>query len=638
MQGREPRACGSWPSPISAEAVVRQGNRLFQPQLADGQLYWLETRPGEDGRTVLVRQGADGTPEDVVPQPFSIRSRVHEYGGGAYRVAGDYVFFVDNNDQAVYLIVKGLPPRRLTMETHHRHADLHWDDTRQRIVCVCEDHSGDGEPVNMLVAIEPNGRKTVLTRGRDFYSSPRVSPDGRRIAWLAWSHPQLPWDGTELWLGPVEDDGSVGTPRQISGGSDESIFQPDWGPDGRLYFVSDRSNWWNIYAWDRDITLRLTDLEAEAGMPQWVFGQSVYGFPQPDIVAFAATQHGSWQVYRVMLPGSKPQPLESGLNAIEHLVAGDGRIVILGGNPHIAPSLVELDDAGARFLVRTSNGDIDDDYISEPRPVEFPTGQQAVAYGMFYPPANPKFCPLNDESPPLIIRCHGGPTGATSTSLDLRNQFWTSRGFAVLDLNYRGSTGYGREYRQSLYGHWGEADVEDAVAGARYLAGEGLIDGKRLLISGGSAGGYTVLCALTFTDAFVAGASYFGIADLERMFQTTHKFESRYDHWLIGPYPEAKDLYKARSPLFHVDQISSPVIFFQGAKDKVVPPDQSQLMVEALKKNGIPVAYLEFENEAHGFREASAIRRSLLAEYEFYCRILGLPGTSGTDLEIFNLD
>ncbi len=637
MQGRESMACGSWPSPISAETVVRQSNRLFQPQLADGQLYWLETRPGEDGRTVLVRQAADGTTEDVVPPPFSVRSRVHEYGGGAYRVAGDYVFFVDNNDQAVYLIVKGLPPRRLTMETHHRHADLHWDATRHRIVCVCEDHSGDGEPVNMLVAIEPNGRKTVLTRGRDFYSSPRVSNDGRRIAWLAWSHPQLPWDGTELWLGPVEDDGSVGTPRQISGGVNESIFQPDWGPDGRLYFVSDRSNWWNVYAWDRDITLRLSDLKAEAGMPQWVFGQSLYGFPQPDIVAFAATQNGTWQVYRVMLPGSKPQPLETGMDAVEHLVAGDGRIVILAGNPHIAPSLVELDDAGPRFLVRASNGEIEDAYISEPGPVKFPTGQDAVAYGLFYPPANPCYCALDGESPPLIIRCHGGPTGATNTSLDLRNQFWTSRGFAVLDLNYRGSTGYGREYRQSLYGHWGEADVEDAVAGARYLASQGLVDGERLLISGGSAGGFTVLCALTFTDAFIAGASYFGIADLERMFKTTHKFESRYDHWLIGPYPEAKDLYRARSPLFHADQISSPVIFFQGAKDKVVPADQSQLMVDELKKNGVPVAYLEFENEAHGFREASAIRSSLLAEYEFYCRILGLPSTEDTGLTIHNL-
>lgn len=636
---RERKACGSWPSPITADAVVRQGIRLFQPQFGAGRLYWLETRPDEDGRTALVRQGDNGEKEDVLARPFSVRSRVHEYGGGAYRVAEDYIFFVENSDQAVYAMTEGDVPRRLTNESTHRHADLHWDASFRRIVCVCEDHSGEGEPVNMLVAIEPNGRKTVLTRGRDFYSSPRVSADGRRIAWLAWSHPQLPWDGTELWLAPVEDDGSIGTPRQIAGGTEESIMQPEWGPDGRLYFVSDRSNWWNLYAWDRNITVRLTDLQAETGQPQWVFGQSLYGFPDRERVAFAATRDGRWDAFCGELPGCRPQPLAAGLDAIDHLVAADGRIVIVASNSHIAPSLVELTPEGdAKFLVKTGNGDVDDAYISDPAPARFPTGDDAEAYGLFYPPLNPQFEPLEGERPPLIIRCHGGPTGATSTALDMRTQFWTSRGFAVLDLNYRGSTGYGREYRRSLYGRWGEADVEDAVAGARYLAGKGLIDGERLLISGGSAGGYTVLCALTFTDAFRAGASYFGIADLERMFETTHKFESRYDHWLIGPYPEARELYRERSPLHHADRISSPVIFFQGAKDKVVPPDQSQLMVRALQDNGVPVAYMEFADEAHGFREAGAIRRSLLAEYYFYCRILGLPLPEGEEVQIDNLD
>jgi len=638
-QGGARQACGSWPSPITADAVVRQGIRLFQPQFSGSDLYWLETRPDEDGRTALVRQTADGTREDVLAQPFSVRSRVHEYGGGAYRVAEDYIFFVENSDQGVYAIADDGVPRRLTNEATHRHADLHWDATHRRIVCVCEDHSGDAEPVNMLVAIEPNGRKTVLTRGRDFYSSPRVSADGRRIVWLSWSHPQLPWDGTELWLAPVEDDGSIGTPRQISGGANESIFQPEWGPDGRLYFVSDRSNWWNLYAWDRNITLRLTDFEAEIGLPQWVFGQSVYGFPEPGLVAFAATRDGRWDAFCTELPSGRPQPLATGLDAIDHLVASDGRIIMVASNPHIAPSLVELTTDGTpNFLVLTSNGDLDKACISEPIPVRFPTGGDAEAYGLFYAPVNPQFAPLSGELPPLIIRCHGGPTGATSTALDMRTQFFTSRGFGVLDLNYRGSTGYGRKYRQSLYGHWGEADVEDAVAGARYLADQGLIDFDRLLISGGSAGGYTVLCALTYTDAFRAGASYFGIADLERMFETTHKFESRYDHWLIGPYPEAKAIYQQRSPLHHADRITSPVIFFQGAKDKVVPPDQSQLMVSALRNNGVPVAYLEFADEAHGFREAGAIRRSLLAEYYFYCRILDLPLPEGVELDIANLN
>jgi len=638
MQGLEPRPCGSWPSPITADAVVRQGVRLFQPQFSGTDLYWLETRPDEDGRTALVRQTADGAREDVLAQPFSVRSRVHEYGGGAYRVAEDYIFFVENSDQDVYAIADDGVPRRLTNEVTHRHADLHWDATHRRIVCVCEDHSGEAEPVNMLVAIEPNGRKTVLTRGRDFYSSPRVSADGRRIVWLSWSHPQLPWDGTELWQAPVEDDGSIGTPRQIAGGAGESLFQPEWGPDGRLYFISDRSNWWNLYAWDRNITLRLTDFEAEIGLPQWVFGQSLYGFPEPGLVAFAATRDGRWDAFCTELPCSRPQPLATGLDAIDHLVASDGRIIVVASNPHIAPSLVELNTDGTpEFLLLTCNGDVDKACISEPASVRFPTGGDAEAYGLFYAPVNPQYGPLAGELPPLIIRCHGGPTGATSTALDMRTQFFTSRGFGVLDLNYRGSTGYGRKYRQSLYGHWGEADVEDAVAGARYLADQGLIDFDRLLISGGSAGGYTVLCALTYTDAFRAGASYFGIADLERMFETTHKFESRYDHWLIGPYPEAKELYRQRSPLHHANRITSPVIFFQGAKDKVVPPDQSQLMVSALKSNGVPVAYLEFADEAHGFREASAIRRSLLAEYYFYCRILDLPLPEGVEIDIANL-
>jgi dipeptidyl aminopeptidase/acylaminoacyl peptidase len=572
-----------------------------------------------------------------VPEPFSVRSRVHEYGGGAYRVSGERVLFVENSDQQIYAIHAGSEPRQITGVAQRRHADLQWDAAHERLVCVCEDHAADGEPQNYLAAISATGDATTLARGRDFYSAPRVAPDGRHLAWLAWDHPNLPWDGSELLVARLGAGGLPESPIRIAGGDDEAICQPEWGPDGRLYFISDRDNWWNLYAWDGVSIRRITSLDAELGLPLWVFGQSTYGFPQRDEIVFTATRLGAWRVYRCDLQGRRLESLDLGLDAVEHLVAGGGRVVVLAGDAVTAPGILELTAEGPSLLTPAADGAAYRACLSQPQPVSFPSGEGATAHGLFYPATNPRFAPEGDELPPLVIKCHGGPTSATSTARDLRLQFWTSRGFSVLDVNYRGSTGYGRAYRRSLYGRWGVADVEDCIAGAEFLAARGLIDRQRLLISGGSAGGYTVLCALTFTDAFRAGASYYGIGDLQSMFATTHKFESCYDHWLMGPYPESRAVYEQRSPLKHADRINCPIIFFQGARDRVVPPEQSQAMVAALTANGVPVAYLEFPEESHGFRDAAAIRRSLEAEHYFYCRILGLPLPAVTPVEIVNL-
>jgi dipeptidyl aminopeptidase/acylaminoacyl peptidase len=620
---------GTWDSPISAAAIVARGVRLFQPQLDGGRAYWLETRPQEEGRTVLVGETADGGTVDLSPQNYSVRSRVHEYGGGAYRVRGDDIWFVENADQAIYHLRAGRAPRRLTADSEHRHADLERDERRGRLLCVCEDHGGDGEPTNFIAAVDDLGSKTVLVEGRDFYSSPRISRAGDRLAWISWCHPNLPWDGTELWLAELDPDGAVVAPRCVAGGPDESVCQPAWGPDGRLYFVSDRSDWWNLYVYDNGAVRPVASLAAETAWPQWVFGQSAYAFDDAGGAHFAATANGHWQLFSARLDGGDPAPVPCPWNHIEHLVGDAERLLLIAGGPDQAASLVELRDGRPRTLVASSETTVPAGCLSRPESVSFRTGGGEEAHGLFYPPVNEAWRGAPSERPPLLIKCHGGPTGATSTAQDLRTQFWTSRGFAVLDVNYRGSTGYGRAYRRSLYGRWGVADVEDCVAGARALAEAGRIDGERLLISGGSAGGYTVLCALTFTDAFRAGGSHYGIGDLESMFETTHKFEARYDHSLLGEGAAERGLFRSRSPLHHADRITCPVIFFQGARDRVVPPEQSQTMVAALRARGLPVAYLEYPDEAHGFRRAESVQESLEAELYFFCRALGLPPPAG---------
>lgn len=632
---------GAWPSPLDATRVATAGLRIAQPQRDGDRVSWLEQRPEEGGRTVLVQDHL-GRRTELSPPPFSVRSRAHEYGGGSYCIAGPEAWFVNDADQAVYHRAADGNIRQLTPADGRRYADLRRDADRGRLLAACEDHSASGEPRNSLVAIADDGRVETLAEGRDFYAAPRIDHDGDRVAWLAWDHPNLPWDGTELWVAALDEAGGIHAPRRVAGGPRVSIFQPEWLRDGRLGFVADPDGWWNHYAWTQDEAgegriERLTEMDSEAGLPQWVFGQSAWGEIAGGLLG-AMTRDGGWELWRFGrgLPAQQPWNLD----VIEHLATDSKEAVALAGGPDQPTGIYLLDAPNFRPRLVADCGPLplDPEWLSLAEPISFPTGDGMQAHALYYPPRNPLHQGPPGARPPVIVKCHGGPTGAASMAFDARIQYWTTRGFAVLDLNYRGSTGFGRAYRESLYGRWGEADVEDCVAALRFLDERGLADREAAFISGGSAGGYTVLCALAFTDAFRAGASYYGIGDLRGLFDTTHKFESRYDHWLIGPPedPETQRKLEARSPLQHAERIRCPVIFFQGGEDKVVPPGQSRHMHAALRARGIPTAYIEFPSEGHGFRRAENIRTALEAELAFYCRVLGLTppgGVPGLELD-----
>jgi len=626
---------GSWKSPITSDMIASGAMRLGQIALDGADIYWVEMRPAEGGRNVIVRRTPDGQTSDVTPAPFNARTRVHEYGGGAFAVMNGTVYFSNFRDQRLYRQQLGAQPQPLTPEEDLRYADGVIDRRRGRMICVREDHTVAGrEAVNTLVSLDlkNGGSGQVLVSGNDFYSSPRLSPDGSRLAWLTWNHPNMPWDGTELWIAEVQADGSLGQAECVAGGIDESIFQPEWSPDGVLYFVSDRTGWWNLYRWHDGRVEPLCKMEAEFGRPQWVFGMSTDA---------CGTQHGVWHLASLDTETGRLEPIEIPYSDIRGLRAAPGRVVFAAGSPTEAASIVQLDLDRHKLEVlrRSSEITVDAGYISIPQAIEFPTEQGLTAHAFFYAPQNRDYVAPPDERPPLLVRSHGGPTSATSSTLAWEIQYWTSRGIAVVDVNYGGSTGYGREYRQRLNGQWGIVDVDDCVNATRYLVQRGEVDGKRLAIRGGSAGGYTTLCALTFRDVFHAGASYFGVSDLEALTRETHKFESRYLDRLVGPYPERRDLYQARSPINFTDRLSCPVILFQGLEDKVVPPNQAELMVQALRAKGLPVAYIAFEGEQHGFRRAENIKRALEAELYFYSRIFNFELADAIEpVPIENLD
>jgi dipeptidyl aminopeptidase/acylaminoacyl peptidase len=620
---------GSWRSPISSDLIVQGAVGLKATAIDGGDAYWLEGRPGEGGRAVLVHRSPDGTTRDVNHQPFNARTRVHEYGGGDFLVHDGTVFFSNFGDQRLYSVGPGQEPRPLTAGPDHRYADMVWDAARDRLVCVREDHSGVGEPVNELVAVDPAGcAERVLVSGGDFYSSPRLSPDGRRLAWLSWDHPNMPWDGTGLWVADLDDTGMTTGAELVAGGPDESVFQPEWSPGGTLHFVSDRTGWWNLYRWDEGAVVEpLCPVEAEFGLPQWGFGMSTYAFLSPTRIVCAPVERGVFRLAILDTASGELAEIETPYSTIGSLRAdpASGAVLFLAGSATEPSSVVRLDAGRCELEVlrRSSDLELDPGYLSVPETVEFPTEGGLTAHGLFYPPANRDHAGPEGELPPLLVHSHGGPTAMTTASLDLEIQYLTSRGFAVLDVNYGGSTGYGREYRLRLEGMWGVVDVDDCASGAKYLAEKGLVDGERLLIAGGSAGGYTTLCALTFRDVFAAGASHFGVSDVEALAKETHKFESRYLERLIGPYPERADLYRERSPIHHTEGLSCPVVFFQGLEDEVVPPNQAETMFEALKEKGLPVAYVPFEGEQHGFRRAENIKRALEGELFFYSRVFG---------------
>ncbi len=620
---------GSWRSPITAALVATSGVSLNTVVLDGDDIYWLEGRPAESGRVVVVRRTADGAIGDVTPQGFNVRTRVHEYGGAPYTVDQGVVYFSNFADQRLYRQRPGASPEPLTPEAPLRYADFEVDRRRNRLIGVREDHTGSGEAVNTVVAIPLDGtvEQRVLVGGADFYANPRLSPDGQWLAWLSWNHSNMPWDAAELWVAPLRDDGMPGPVEQIAGGPDDAAFQPTWGPDGALYFVAERTGWWNLYRWRNGAVEAICPMEAEFGLPLWVFGARTYAVESANRLVCTYIERGEQKMATLDVQRGTLTPLDLPFSDFGFTGprAADGRVVFIGASPAAPAALVMLDLAnGALTTVRRSmETQIDPGYISMPQVIEFPTEGGVTAFGFYYPPHNGDFRAPEGEKPPLLVLSHGGPTGATSASFDPGIQFWTSRGIAVMDVNYGGSTGFGRAYRQRLDGRWGIVDVDDCCNAAMYLAAQGLADPERLIIAGGSAGGYTTLAALTFRAVFKVGASYYGVSDLEALARDTHKFESRYLDRLVGPYPERVDIYHARSPIHHIEQLNCPVIFLQGLEDKVVPPDQSERMAAALRAKGIPVTYLAFEGEQHGFRKAETIIRALEAELFFYSRILG---------------
>ncbi|HNT75045.1 MAG TPA: S9 family peptidase [Anaerolineae bacterium] len=617
---------GTWKSPITSEVMVAQSIRLDGGWFNGEDLYWIEGRPSEGGRNVLVRRAPDGATHDVTTPPFNVRTRVHEYGGGAVILDGDTVYFSNFKDQRLYRMTPGGDPTPITPEGALRYADGFVDHVRNRIVCVREDHRGS-EVVNTLAALALDGSETqtVLVSGADFYASPRLSPDGRRLAWLSWNHPNMPWDGTTLWLADVLPDGALDGARQVAGGLSESIFQPEWSPDGKLYFVSDRSGWWNLYRLENDSAVPLAPMDAEFGRPQWAFGLSTYAFESAQRIVCTYTQNGMDYLASLDTTTGALIPIATPYTALGDVQVAPGTVLFQGGAPTLPGALVRVTLATGEHTIirRRSTLEVAVGYLSMPEAIEFPTANGLTAHGLFYAPRNQDYAAPEGELPPLLVLSHGGPTGAASSALSLNIQYWTSRGFAVLDVNYGGSTGYGRAYRERLNEQWGVVDVDDCTNGALYLVAQGRVDAQRLAIRGGSAGGYTTLCALTFRDVFKAGASLFGISDLEALVLDTHKFESRYLDQIVGSYPEQRDVYLARSPIHHVAGLNCPVIFLQGLEDPVVSPKQAETMVAALREKGIPVAYLPFEGEQHGFRRAENIRRALDAELYFYGRIFG---------------
>jgi dipeptidyl aminopeptidase/acylaminoacyl peptidase len=639
---------GTWPSPWTAERIAAAEVRASEVRLDGDRVYWLERRPAEGGRSVVVRRDREGRIADAIPRQANARNAVHEYGGGSFTVAGGDVFYVDFADERVWRApADGSAARPLTAPGPWRFADLTLDPARRRLYAIQEDRSTRPEPTHRVVAIDldapaPGAQPRVLVEGDDFYASPAPSPDGSRLAWISWRHPDMPWDRTELWTADVRLDGTLVNRQRVAGGQQpESIREPRFSPRGALCFVSDRTGFWNPYRIGGDGRIAaLVTLEAEVGGPQWVFGESYYAFAGDDDVVLSANHGGTWRLHR--LRSGRLETLTERFTDVRYVRTDGERVVFVGASPVESAAVVSVPlRAGGpvEILRRASEVAIDERYLSRPRAVEIETAGGDLTHGFFYAPAHAEVEGPADERPPLMVLCHGGPTSAASTALAPGIQFWTSRGFAVIDLDYRGSTGFGRAYREKLYGQWGVVEVDDCVAAVRHLAAAGEIDPRRALIRGASAGGYTTLAALAFRDVFRAGASYFGVGDLEALARDTHKFESRYLDRLVGPYPERRDLYVERSPLHAADRLSCPVIFFQGLEDKVVPPSQAETMVEALRRKGIPVAYVPFAGEQHGFRRAENIRRSLECELYFYSRVFGftLPDPPPA-LEIENLD
>ena len=640
---------GAWPSPIDARDLVTGSSQPIDTWAEAGVTSWSQTRPDQGGRQQIVRRDADGTLHEVLPESWNARTRVHEYGGAAWWVHGGVIFTVEWDDQRLYRAEPGLDPVPITpappTAAAWRYADGRVTPDGATVICVRESHQ-DGEVRNEIVAIEavpPSSGEplepVLLATGPDFVAAPRISPDGRRLAWIEWQHPNMPWDTTRLWTGDlVREQGALQlrNARKVAGDPDESLLQPEWGSAGELYVVSDRSDWWNVYRVDADSAeapdklVPVYPVAAEVGQPAWVFGQSRYLIDAGGVWLTYSAADGAHLV-RVDADGSARDEvlpflsLESlGLDADAD---DDGRIVAIGSRATAEPAVIAIrrGEGQPRFTVLHESPDsgLDPLSISIPRRISFPSANGRTAHALLFLPASAETRAPAEEKPPLVVTIHGGPTAGASPAFRLSTQYWTTRGFAVVAVDYGGSTGYGRPYRRLLDGTWGIVDVEDACAAALWLAEQGLVDPERLAIRGGSAGGFTTLAALATRDVFAAGASHFGVADLGALARDTHKFESRYLDGLVGPWPEAEAVYTERSPLSHIDGFDRPLIVLQGDEDAVVPPAQAEMIVEALAAKEVPHAYLLFAGEQHGFRRAENIIRSLEAELSFYAQVFG---------------
>ena len=619
---------GSWPSTLSAELITRAAPGLNFLQSHGERLFWVESRPWEAGRNVIMCREGDGSTRDLLPAPFSHQSRVHEYGGMAYAMDDSHLYFVNAADQRIYqlALAEDKQPVAITA-AGSRFADLVIDQARQQLIAVCETHHDNREPENTLVSIVlADGSLSTLVSGADFYAFPRISPDSKQLCWIEWQHPNMPWDSTQLWLANFSDGGLSDKMLVAGADNNEAIFQPQWSPDNQLYFVSDKNNWWNIYRIENGSRQPVLEIEAEFATPLWQFGMTSYDFIDADTIACVYTKNGIWHSGFIDIQSGQLNTIESQYSSMQAVTCHQDKLYLVAGAAALPSELISISrQAKVTSIYSPATLALAPENLSEPQSILFASGRDnQPVHAFYYPPTNANYCGIEGELPPVIALCHGGPTGATDSGLNLKLQYWCNRGFAVVDINYRGSTGFGRTYRHSLAGAWGIADVEDTQHAIRYLTEQQMIDPQRCLIRGGSAGGYTVLSALTFTDTFQAGASLYGIGDLETLAKDTHKFESRYMDSLIGPYPERRDIYLQRSPIHHAEGLNCPVIFLQGLEDKVVPPNQAEMMVKLLEEKGIKVAHVTFPDEGHGFRKANNIIHAMESELAFYRDVFNL--------------
>ena len=633
---------GSWESPVTAEQIANRRLRFGHTAANANGLYWIETRPSENGRSALLHKPIGQPIREAAPQGFSVRTRAHEYGGGDFLpidLATDgAVYAVNDADQRIYRIAPNQEPTPVTPENRSRCADAASDPKRNRIVCVIETHpethlethpethpdadQSHDEPTNRLAAVHlDSGETQVLFQDADFVSSPRISPDGKRIAWLAWDHPNMPWDETRLWTAEFGADGQLRNARTAAPNG-ESIFQPEWSPDGVLTYVSDRSGWWNLYRIEPGAAepVCAAPESAEYGLPQWVFGMRTYAYIDADRIAAIRRQNGQCQLLQIRLSARKTEPIPLPYDELDAPAVRGERLYLTASSPKKPARLLQINLAdGTIETIRESQPEpADERRLSTPEPMQFRAEDGETVHAVYYPPCNPDFQPPPNERPPLIVSAHGGPTSAAHFGYNPTAQFFATRGFAYIDVNYGGSAGYGRAYRNRLRQQWGVVDVQDCANAALHAARQGLADPQRTAVRGGSAGGFTALAALAFRNVFQAGCSLYGISDLEALARETHKFESRYLDALIGPYPQTADRYRRRSPLHFPERFSGPALFLQGMEDKVVPPNQTEAMTEALQQNGIEARCILFEGEGHGFRQAKHIQQALKAELQFY--------------------